>query len=388
MAFYNAPEVIEDFAYRSVQTGALVGKELTKAFYGSDISRSYYLGCSTGGRQGMKMVQDFPDLFDGVVAGSPAMNWAGLQSMSYNLGKLAGFDNTSSDFIPIPLWKVVNDEVIRQCDGIDGAVDGIIEDPDLCTPKLETLLCKPGQDTSKCLNKGQYARAVKIFQPLYLGVNDLLYPRFNPGGYQTMASILMNGQPFVYSTDWWLYAIYNNPSLDLKSFGPKDYEELRIKDLYNISTFNGDISAFASQGKKLIHYHGLADGLITSEDSTLYYNHLSQTMGLSPGQVDEFYRYFRISGMGHCGGGTGATDIGNTNSNGRPMSVSNKNNNVLLAIMAWVEQDEAPEFIEGIAWNATTHAEMYRRRHCKYPARNVYNGTGNGSDENGWHCII
>ena len=51
--FLNAPGVVEDFAYRSVHTGVVVGKQLTEQFYASPINHSYYLGCSTGGRQGM-----------------------------------------------------------------------------------------------------------------------------------------------------------------------------------------------------------------------------------------------------------------------------------------------------------------------------------------------
>ena len=72
-AFYESPEIVADFAYRSLHTGVVVGKELTKAYYEQDYTKSYYLGCSTGGRQGLKMVQDFPNDFDGVVAGAPAV---------------------------------------------------------------------------------------------------------------------------------------------------------------------------------------------------------------------------------------------------------------------------------------------------------------------------
>ena len=70
--FYNNPDVVADFAWRSLHTGVVVGKQLVETFYGAPHNKSYYLGCSTGGRQGFKAVQDFPDDFDGVVAGAPA----------------------------------------------------------------------------------------------------------------------------------------------------------------------------------------------------------------------------------------------------------------------------------------------------------------------------
>lgn len=60
-----------DFAYRSVHTGVVVGKQISQAYYGTAHKKSYYLGCSTGGRQGLKSVQDYPEDFDGVVAGAP-----------------------------------------------------------------------------------------------------------------------------------------------------------------------------------------------------------------------------------------------------------------------------------------------------------------------------
>lgn len=67
-AFQGNPDVVEDFAWRSLYTETVVGKAVTKAYYKSHIKHAYYLGCSTGGRQGFKMVQDFPELFNGVVS--------------------------------------------------------------------------------------------------------------------------------------------------------------------------------------------------------------------------------------------------------------------------------------------------------------------------------
>ncbi|KAL0063402.1 hypothetical protein AAF712_009711 [Marasmius tenuissimus] len=64
-AFENSPQVLADFAYRSVHMGVVIGKELTKAFYGQKHTKSYYSGCSTGGQQGIKSVEDFPEDFDG-----------------------------------------------------------------------------------------------------------------------------------------------------------------------------------------------------------------------------------------------------------------------------------------------------------------------------------
>jgi feruloyl esterase len=124
--FYHAPEVVEDFAWRSVHTGVVVGKEITTLFYEQNFTKSYYLGCSTGGRQGMKSAQMFPADFDGIVAGAPAFDFNNLGSWSGWLGVITGFDNTSSGFVDKNLWGVVHDEILAQCDGIDGAIDGSV----------------------------------------------------------------------------------------------------------------------------------------------------------------------------------------------------------------------------------------------------------------------
>ncbi|KAK5076178.1 Feruloyl esterase [Lithohypha guttulata] len=388
--FLNSPGVVEDFAYRSIHTGVVVGKQLTEQFYSSPINHSYYLGCSTGGRQGMKSAQMFHEDFDGIVAGAPAFDFNHLTDWSGWLSLIAGTDNTSASFITRNLWTIINNEVIRQCDSIDGAVDGILEDPDLCQPKLETLLCSPdATNTSACLNSGQYDRAVKLFEPLYNASGTLIYPRLQPGGHPGAYPLIFGGQIFQYTVDWFRYAVYNDPSWDPTTLDQADFTYLDKLDPYNISTWNGDLSPFASRGGKILTYHGLQDPIITSENSGRYYSHLSSTMRLPPNVIDEFYRYFRISGLSHCSGGPGAFDVGQRYL-GRPADVSTPTNNVLQAIVSWVEDGQAPEYIEGIRWvnNNASQGVAFKRRHCRYPRRNVYTGTGNGTDENGWQCVF
>lgn len=395
--FLDSPEVVEDFAYRSVHTGVVVGKQLTEQFYSAPINHSYYLGCSTGGRQGMKSAQSFPEDFDGIVAGAPAFDFNHLIDWSGWLSSVAGYDNSSSTFIPQSLWTTVNNEVIRQCDALDGSTDGIIEDPDLCRPILESLLCSPNAtNTSSCLNSDQYLRAVKSLEPLYNASGTLIYPRLQPGAHAASYPYFFSGKPFAYTTDWYKYAIYRNPSWDATTLSESDFTNLDNIDPYGISTWNGDLSPFASRGGKILTYHGLTDPLISSENSARYYSQLAATMALPPDEIDEFYRYFRISGMGHCRGGLGAADIGQEYV-GRPAGLSNPSNNVLEAIVAWVERGEAPDYMQGFKWQtgsqsaSVVSAEMrenFSRRHCRYPRRNVYRGNGDGSDEDGWECIL
>lgn len=209
-AFYNNPEVVADFAYRSVHTGVVVGKQVSKLYYGTTHKNSFYLGCSTGGRQGLKSVQDFPDDFDGVVAGAPAASFDNLTSWSGHFYTLTG-NSTAPTFISYNMWGVIHDEILNQCDGLDGAIDGILEDPTLCQFRPEALQCAPGNSTN-CLTSTQVQVVEKIFSDYY-GVNgDLIYPRMQPGSELIARSVLYEGANFTYTTDWFRYAIYSKSS--------------------------------------------------------------------------------------------------------------------------------------------------------------------------------
>lgn len=125
---YQQPEVLEDYVYRAIYTGGVVGKQVAGAFYGDDVSKSYYMGCSGGGRQGFKLAQSFPEIFDGIIAAAPAINFNNLINFGAWLSTIAGFDTSSPDFVSERLWQVIHEEVMNQCDGLDGAVDGYDSD--------------------------------------------------------------------------------------------------------------------------------------------------------------------------------------------------------------------------------------------------------------------
>ncbi|KUI59794.1 putative feruloyl esterase B-2 [Cytospora mali] len=384
-AFYDNDEVVEDFAYRAMHTGVVLGKEVSEAFYGREHDKSYYLGCSTGGRQGFKEAQDFPDDFDGLVIGAPAVAYTNLTSWSGSF-YLATGDQNSSTFIPESMWPVIHQNILDQCDYLDGYVDGIIEDPTLCDYRPEALICEAG-NTTDCLTGVQANTVRQIFSPLYGQDGHLVYPAMQPGSELIASSLYYTGSPFIYTTDWFRYAIYNNPDWDPATLGPKDYSYAAEKNPFNIMTWEGDLSAVRDRGSKILHYHGEADYIISSFNSPRYYNHVSQTMGLTSSSLDEFYRFFRISGMGHCYGGNGATFIGQRLSSNATLD---PDGNVLMAMVRWVEEGQAPDSILGTAYVNETKSSgeiAFQRRHCKYPARNVYSGSGDPTTPDSWECI-
>lgn len=173
-SFYHNNEVVADFAYRSIHTGVVVGKEITEAYYKENYTKSYYLGCSTGGRQGFKSAQSFPDDFDGIVAGAPAVGFNNLTSWSGRFLLVQG-TNTSASFLTPYEWVLVHEEILVQCDAIDGVVDGIVEDPLLCNFRPESMLCAPG-NTTNCLTAPQVVAVRETFSPCYGVDGALIFP--------------------------------------------------------------------------------------------------------------------------------------------------------------------------------------------------------------------
>ncbi|KAH6874410.1 Tannase/feruloyl esterase [Thelonectria olida] len=382
--FLNNPDVIEDFAYRAMHTGVVLGKNITQTFYGKPHTKSYYLGCSTGGRQGFKAVQSFPEDFDGVVAGAPAFSFNNLTSWSCHFLPLTGAVGADT-FIPMDMWSTIHQDILDQCDELDGVSDGILESPDMCDYNPDGLLCSDGQ-TSGCLTASQIRTLRAGYSPLRGVDGSLVYPRLQPGAELTGApQTYFTGQPFG-AVDWFRYAIFNNSAWDPFSLKPEDYATSSHLNLFNIETWEGDLSTFKDAGGKVLHYHGLVDGVISSDNSPRYYEHVSETMSLSPAELDDFYRYFRISGMAHCNGGPGATFIGNRASTTASLD---PDENVLMAIVRWVEDGIAPDTILGTAYvNGTKSKGVdFKRRHCRWPYRNAYKGSGNVKHADSWECV-
>jgi pimeloyl-ACP methyl ester carboxylesterase len=197
----NHPEVIIDFAHRSIHVEAVIGKQIAEAYYHSKPAKSYYLGCSTGGRQAMQTALMYPDDFDGFVAGAPAVNWNVLLG-AFGLGAKfvdAPFARSTHGFITEDLWPIVSNEIMKQCDALDGLVDRIISVPNNCKFDPAPLLCTNGA-TSGCLNKAQLEALYKIYSPMYEPDGKFLFPRFDPGAEDNGAwANLYDGNIIIYT---------------------------------------------------------------------------------------------------------------------------------------------------------------------------------------------
>lgn len=364
---------------------AEVGKAVTKQVYGNPHKKSYYLGCSQGGRQGFKAAQSYPQLFDGIISGAPGLKLAGLFEHTTRWLNTFGTDPNNLT-VPLEKWSAIQNETIRQCDALDGATDGIIEDTRKCKPNFSTLQC--GKSSSKsCLTSQELATVTSFFEPWSIN-NTFIYPGITYNGNEVVHAQTRSSAEFIaYALEWHRFVSIQDASWTLDRWTPADAVQSMKQNPLNFDTWNGDLSAFKKRGGKILHWHGLVDQGIDSSVSDLYYDHVSSTMRASPKQLDDFYRYFRVSGAAHCLGGPGASAIGQ-NSVPPPASEAAEDN-ILTSIVDWVEKGKAPDTVRGVKYvdDDPSKGIELQRKHCRYPKRNVYRGKGSGKDEKGWRCV-
>ncbi|KAK6342791.1 Tannase and feruloyl esterase [Orbilia javanica] len=386
--FLNSPEVITDYTWRALYKAGRLAKSAIKHFYsGNEVKRSYYMGCSTGGRQGMKAAQEFPSEYDGIISSCPALAAAGLAAMGSKFYFLVGPPG-SPTHLTVKQWGRVHQMVIDQCDWIDGVLDGILEDPRKCRPRPEALLCRPGEswESDQCLTIAQVNTVREFYQPMYGNGGKLLYPRWQPltregAGFRQG----YGGVPSHWAEGWYANALHNDPEWTIPANWTLETVEKDLEDHYGLNTYNTDLSYQQGNGTKVILIHGLTDGLVTSEISYQYYDDVVRTMNLKSQEIDEFFRFFPIPGLDHCFNGEGAWYVGG------PFQYYNTeawmfdaSDSVIMTMVKWVEEGIAPETLTGRSF--VDGAVVAEKHHCRYPYESKYKGSGDPNLASSWEC--
>ena len=292
------PEKLTDFAHRAVHETAVKGKALTAAFYGGQPRYAYWNGCSSGGKQGLKEVQQYPEDFDGVIAGAPANNWIRLQAQSL-VANIANLPKGQSAVLGPDQFGILNKGVLAQCDALDGLKDGEVQDPRACGFKASSLVCKAGDAPGSCLTPAQAAVADKIYAPVRMASGELVYPGMPPGSEMTWAPVV--SRRWDTGADTFAVAT-NNADWDFTTLDvSKDVLSAERSIAGTLRATSTDLSAFKARGGKIIQYHGWADPFIPTENSINYYESVVARQGGLP-QTQDFYRLFPVPAMGHCSG--------------------------------------------------------------------------------------
>lgn len=370
-----------DFAYNALSEVTREAKALIARFYGSPPSRSYFVGCSNGGRQALMAAQRLPLEFDGIVAGDPAMSFSRLAlGEVWNMQVVAriapkdelGRPIHSKAFSPADL-SLVRRAVLDQCDVLDGLADGMINDWRGCGFRPSQLTCSATK-TDQCLTAGQ----VGALDDLMTGPKDPAGRHiYGPFTFDTgIASSAWRGMRLgtsetgvPNSADSTLglgqfrFLQLTPPDPEWDPLAPHDLPELlaRIRHQGGIGDADSPfLSTFAGSGKMIV-YNGMSDQGMATPHIVRWYEEMVAATGAAG---REAVRFFGVPGMLHCGGGE-ATD----------------RFEMLEAIVAWVEEGRAPDRIiaTGDAFPGIS------RPLCPYPLIARYTG-GNPASEASFAC--
>ncbi|MBS1805595.1 MAG: tannase/feruloyl esterase family alpha/beta hydrolase [Acidobacteria bacterium] len=362
-SFMRDQQAYLDFAFLANAEVAGVAKQIIARYYAKPATYSYFVGCSTGGREGMILSQRYPTVFNGIVSGDPAMR-TGLSNLAiaqwipvaYNQAspKDASGKPQIDKFLSPGERKTLMDALMNRCDAKDGVADGMISDPIGCDFDPSTIACKAGQNVG-CIAPEKTSAIKKAFAGPKNAYGSQVYPGFlydtgltAEGFAPGLLSLGKNGLfgPYTTATE-----------LDVDKAALHASDPLVEPASTNLSTFSGS-------GGKLIFFHGDSDPWFSPLDTLGYYKSLAETNGGAE-KVDEWSQIFLVPGMAHCGGGPSLDHF-----------------DMLSAVVNWVEKGTAPESVI-----ATGKAFPGRSRPlCAYPKHAHYIGSGNTEEASNFQC--
>jgi feruloyl esterase len=351
---FEYPERLVDFAYRAHHETASIGKALLQAYYGKTAERSYFIGCSSGGYEGLMAAGDF----DGI---------------------LAVLKDPASNLPPSALGPL-HRAALAACDHADGLVDGVLEDPRQCKFDPAVVQCAANQPSDACLTSAQVAAARRV----YRGLTDpktgaQLYPGLATGS-EPFWPHRDPANPFSIPIAHYKWLVFADPDWDWKTFdfaaeaGHQAFLKAESRFAPILNATNPDLREFRKRGGKLLQFHGWNDQLIAPQNSIDYYESVLSFLGgkdrkTALPDVQTFYRLFMAPGMAHCSGGTGPNSF-----------------DMQAALEQWVERGVAPERI--VATRSINGVVDRSRPLCPYPMVAVYKGKGDTNDAANFVCQV
>ncbi len=362
------PEKLTDYQHRAVHELTRVGKDITAAHYGKAPEKSYWYGCSTGGRQGLKEALKYPADYDAILAGAPANNLLALVALTAMIPSEMNASGLDAEKL-----SLLKESAIAKCDTADGIADRVISDPQTCAFDPAALVCTPGQ-TENCLSVAQADAAKRIYAGVVDEAGNELFPGTGPGSEVEWAAYATPA--FSIGTSYYQNVVYGDPAWQFtRANAAADIARAEELDAGGAKAMDPDLSAFFAHGGKLILYHGMSDGFIPWRNTVNYYESVVDRLGAEA--VDENARLYLVPGMDHCAGGEGPFNI-----------------DWLTALDEWSEEGKAPGALLGShpaeipgAFGAPAQpSKPYTRPVCPYPQIAKYKGDGLPSDAANFQC--
>jgi hypothetical protein len=382
-------EAVTNFGYAHLKKTHDAALTLIARAYGRPPQRMYFAGGSTGGREGYTVMQRYPDDYDGVIANLPALNFTGVRLMGVEIGQAEY--GTPGGFIPPLLLEHVYQRTLAVCDRLDGAADGIISDVAECREHeadiIASLRCAgraPSHD--ECLTDAQLSTllvmrdGVSLPYTLAWGVTG--YPGYNvfqgahlsgslglahQAGRLAIPTFFANGYLFAQGDGYIRYFVTRDPAFDSLRFDPQHpgkYRDRLVALSQTIGAMNLDLARYIAHGGKLITLQGLADEVISPNQTIAYYEALIDRFGID--QVNAFMRLYMVPGFQH-GSGVFIPSV-----------------DLLGALDHWVTRGVAPETL--IATDIAPATNGRSRPLCRYPLFPRYVGKGNVNLASSFAC--
>ena len=404
-AFGFDPQARADYGGASLPSVVESAKAAILALYGKAPSRSYFVGCSKGGQEGMMAVQRYPTLFDGVIAGAPgfalpraaiaeAWDTQAFAQVLKSRGIAVTAQSLAQSFSPTD-FKLVGDAILAACDKDDGAADGMVGAFAQCTsqkvlPQLAKVTCA-GDKQDGCLSHAQVDALRRVHEgphdshgkPLYAGFYwdagwaDMGWRIWKIGGGPMPSINVAMGAPSlagVFTTpptvvpDTLAAKMAYAMGFDFDRDAPRIYATgngFSRSAWEDIGAQSTDLSAFSGRGGKLIVEQGVSDPVFSLADTVRWFEQVNDR---NNGNATKFVRLFPVPGMGHCQGGP-ATD----------------SFDAFSALVDWVEKGQAPNSIKAVAGKMSPWPGRSRPL-CPYPKIARYNGSGSIEDADNFSC--
>ena len=373
-SFAKNPQKLLDYGFRSLHVTAEAAKRLIHVYYGANPSKSYFDGCSQGGRQALTIAQRFPEDFDGILSGSPAL---------YNTGNMVAraywMQGLGANPFPAAKLGLLADRVYAKCDAKDGLKDGLIEDPLHCGFQVTADLprCADAKDQPDCFTAAEIAAAGRIYSDVFrqgkrffpgwpVGA-EIAGPNGQSGWLGQEIAVPGRGSVWAgYAQNFLQYMATPeaDPAQAISAFDiNKDIPRLEFLHQV-IDATDSDLSAFQQRGGKLIMYYGWADPQLNPRVAVEYFEDVEKRMGPETGN---FLRLFMVPGMFHCGGGVGTSTF-----------------DAMTSLLKWVESGDAPQTIPA---SQVSQGKVVRTRPlCPYPQLARYQGSGSIDDAANFRC--
>jgi hypothetical protein len=389
------PQARLDYGYQAVSKLTPIAKQAINLTYGKAPDRSYFAGCSNGGRHAMVAAARYFADYDGILAGAPGYN---LPKAA--LANLAGAREYAKVATALPVTSstdlatavtdteraMVASKILAKCDALDNAADGLIQDVAACQKAFnladDVPTCSGARDGT-CLTTAQKTVLKTIFDG----------PTSN--GKQIYASFPYDAGFGGSGVPAWEYVaamdrdsgalgfIWQIPPANPVGFDGVNYALSTDIDALYANIFTGNTTTYTesamsfmtppdptnmqglrNRGGKIMVYHGVADPIFSVNDSETWYKGVAQKTG------DNFARFYRVPGMNHCSGGPATDQF-----------------DMLTPLVNWVEKGQAPEDIVASARGAGNPggvnsdlpagwAADRTRPLCTYPKVARYKGSG------------